>query len=60
MMCSKCTARVERALLAVPGVAGADADLASGVVTVDAAPGTQAAALAGVVTDMGFPAAPAE
>jgi hypothetical protein len=58
MVCSKCTARVEKALIDA-GVEVAKADLASGVVSVTG-PGADAGALAAVVTAIGFPAVPGE
>lgn len=59
MVCSKCTARVEKALLGVPGVETATADLATGAVAVSGPGAGDAAALAAVVTGVGFPAVPA-
>jgi copper chaperone CopZ len=58
MVCSICTARVEKALIDA-GVEVAKADLASGVVSVTG-PGADAGALAAVVTAIGFPAVPGE
>ena len=57
MVCSKCTARVEKALIDA-GMELAKADLATGVVSVTG-PGADAASLAAVVTGIGFPAVPA-
>jgi copper chaperone CopZ len=57
MVCSKCTARVEKALIDA-GMELARADLATGVVSVTG-PGADAASLAAVVTGIGFPAVPA-
>lgn len=60
MVCSKCTDRVENALMATEGVRDARADLASGEVRVEvAADGaseatTSAAALAAAVEELGF------
>ena len=58
MVCSKCTARVEKALIDA-GMEVARADLGTGVVTVTG-PGADAGALAALVTGIGFPAMPGE
>lgn len=61
MVCSKCTDRVENALMATDGVKDARADLASGEVRVElveaadgAAAAPSAAALAAAVEELGF------
>lgn len=60
MVCSKCTDRVENALMATDGVRDARADLASGEVRVElaaadgAAAAPSAAALAAAVEELGF------
>jgi len=54
MTCASCTGRVERALLALPGVTEAVANLATRSVTVTHAPGLSAQALAGTVTRAGY------
>ena len=57
MVCSKCTDRVENALMATEGVKDARADLASGEVKVEvaeASEATSAAALAAAVEELGF------
>ena len=58
MVCSKCTARVEKALIDA-GMEVAKADLSTGLVSVSG-PGADAAALAALVTGIGFPAVPGE
>ena len=56
MVCSKCTDRVENALMLMAGVKDARADLTSGEVKVEVASeaGTSAAALAAAVEELGF------
>ena len=56
MVCSKCTDRVENALMATEGVRDARADLASGEVRVEVveAVAPSAAALAAAVEELGF------
>ncbi|HHW34163.1 MAG TPA: heavy metal translocating P-type ATPase, partial [Paracoccus solventivorans] len=56
MTCASCTGRVERALLALPGVTAAVANLATRSVTVTHAPGISPQALAGTVTRAGYKA----
>ena len=62
MVCSKCTDRVENALMAMEGVKDARADLASGEVRVEVegekASSSAAVALAAAVEELGFGAAP--
>jgi len=59
MVCSKCTARVEKALIDA-GMEAAKADLGTGLVTVTGPGAVDAAALAAIVTGIGFPAVPGE
>ncbi len=54
MTCGHCTASVEKALLGVPGVSAAKADLAAKNAVVTAADTVDAKALAAVVDDIGF------
>ncbi len=54
MTCGHCTASVEKALSAVPGVSGAKADLAAKTATVTAADSVDKKALAAAVDDIGF------
>ncbi len=54
MTCGHCTASVEKALLGVPGVSAAKADLAAKNAVVTAADTVDAKALAAVVEDIGF------
>ncbi|HMM08132.1 MAG TPA: heavy metal translocating P-type ATPase, partial [Paracoccus solventivorans] len=60
MTCASCTGRVERALLALPGVTEAVANLATRSVTVTHAPGISPQALAGTVTRAGYKASAPE
>jgi len=61
IICSKCTDRVENALMAMAGVEDARADFGTGEVKVEVAVGraaeTSAAALAAAVEELGFGAA---
>ena len=61
MTCASCVARVERALTAVPGVAGATVNLANRRAHVDLAPGTPdaTAALTAAIEAAGYCAGPA-
>ena len=54
MTCGHCTASVEKALRAVPGVSEAKADLAAKTATVTAADTVDAKALAAAVDEIGF------
>lgn len=54
MTCGHCTASVEKALLAVPGVSAAKADLAAKNAVVTAAGNVDTKALAAAVDDIGF------
>jgi copper chaperone CopZ len=54
MTCGHCTASVEKALLGVPGVSAAKADLAAKTATVTAADTVDRKALAAAVDDIGF------
>ncbi|MDR2075593.1 MAG: heavy metal translocating P-type ATPase [Desulfovibrio sp.] len=54
MNCGHCAASVEKALRAVPGVTGAQVDLASGTATVEVDGGAPEAALKTAVTEAGF------
>ena len=59
MSCASCTGRVERALAAVPGVLGAQANFATGRATVTVLAGTATpASLAEVATEAGYAAQP--
>ncbi len=60
MTCASCVGRVERALKAVPGVTGAEVNLATQSALVHFTSGTTTAeALAAAVTAAGYPSAPA-
>ncbi len=54
MTCGHCTASVEKALLGVPGVSAAKADLAAGNAVVTAEDSVDKKALAAAVDDIGF------
>jgi len=54
MTCASCVARVEKALLKVPGVAAASVNLATEKATVRAAPGVPPAALLAAVEKAGY------
>ncbi len=54
MTCGHCVASVESALLSVPGVSAAKADLAAKTAVVTAADDVDAKALAAIVDDIGF------
>lgn len=54
MTCGHCVASVEKALLAVPGVSGAKADLAAKTAAVTAGDGVDSKALADAVDEIGF------
>lgn len=54
MRCGHCTANVEKALRAVPGVSEVVVELAAGTATVEAADGVTDEALARAVDDLGF------
>jgi Cu+-exporting ATPase len=54
MSCASCVTRIERALRAAPGVLDASVNLATETARVEAAPGTDAAALTGVVEKAGY------
>ncbi len=54
MTCGHCVASVESALLSVPGVSAAKADLAAKTAVVTAADDIDAKALAAIVDDIGF------
>ncbi|MCE8459374.1 heavy-metal-associated domain-containing protein, partial [Rhodovulum sulfidophilum] len=57
--CASCTGRIERTLMAQPGVLSASMNLASGQARVTLAEGLDdAAALARAVTEAGYPATP--
>jgi len=56
MVCSKCSDRVATALAKVDGVTAASADHAAGTARAQVAPGVTGAALAAVVTGIGFEA----
>lgn len=56
MSCSHCVGRVQKALDAAPGVIAAKVDLESATAEVRFGNGTDAAALAQVITDAGYPA----
>ncbi|MFO1495857.1 MAG: heavy metal translocating P-type ATPase, partial [Lysobacterales bacterium] len=58
MSCAACVARVERALLRVPGVQAASVNLATEIASVDVAPGTATEALVQAVAAAGYRAAP--
>lgn len=63
MSCASCAGRVERALLAAPGVAAANVNFATGRAHVEGARGAAALAaaeLAEIVTKAGYPARPAD
>ncbi|MCB1352754.1 MAG: copper-translocating P-type ATPase [Rhodobacteraceae bacterium] len=63
MSCASCAGRVERALLAAPGVAAANVNFATGRAHVEGARGAAslaAAELAEIVTKAGYPARPAD
>ncbi len=60
MSCASCVSRIERSLRAVPGVAEASVNLATGSATITYADGaTDPVALAQIATDTGYPARPA-
>ncbi|EEO27957.1 heavy metal translocating P-type ATPase [Oxalobacter paraformigenes] len=54
MNCGHCSASVEKALKAVPGVTGVTVDLAGKTATVEAGSGVSGEALTAAVTDAGF------
>ena len=54
MTCGHCTASVEKALRAVPGVGDVKVDLAAKTATVSAGDGVTDAVLAKAVDDIGF------
>ncbi len=54
MSCASCVGRVERALIAVPGVAEASVNLATGRASVTAAPGLDPEALVAAVSTAGY------
>jgi Cu2+-exporting ATPase/Cu+-exporting ATPase len=54
MNCGHCTAAVEEALLGVPGVTWAEADLATKAATIEAGDSVDRKALAAAVDDVGF------
>ncbi len=57
MTCGSCVARVNRALLSVPGVQGAEVDLASGLAHVSVSDAERALnSLLRALTDAGYPA----
>jgi copper chaperone CopZ len=56
MVCSKCSDRVAAALAKVDGVTAASADHTAGTARAQVAPGVTGAALAAVVTGIGFEA----
>ncbi|MCK5274560.1 MAG: heavy-metal-associated domain-containing protein [Alphaproteobacteria bacterium] len=56
MTCSHCVGRVQKALDAAPGVIEAKVDLDSGTAQIRFGVGTEAASLAEVVTEAGYPA----
>ena len=56
MTCASCVGRVERALTALPGVASASVNLATGRADVTHSPAVNAATLAEAVTAKGYPA----
>jgi heavy metal translocating P-type ATPase len=58
MSCASCVGRVERILNAVPGVVGANVNLAAGRATILHSASVSAADLAAVVTKAGYPAQP--
>ncbi len=60
MSCASCVGRVERALKAVPGVAGAEVNLIAGTASVDYSDQTDALKLADVLRNAGYPATGAE
>ena len=56
MSCGHCVGRVQKALDAAPGVIEATVDLESGTAEVRFDNGTNAVALAEVITEAGYPA----
>jgi copper chaperone CopZ len=56
MSCGHCVGRVQKALDAAPGVIEAKVDLSSGTAEIRYGNGTDAEALAGIVTEAGYPA----
>lgn len=56
MTCGHCVGRVQKALDAAPGVLEAKVDLASATVEIRFAAATDAAKLAEIVTEAGYPA----
>ena len=54
MMCQHCKARVEQALSAVPGVAGAEVDLSAGTASITARPDVRDEALEQAVSAAGY------
>ncbi|MDT8902081.1 heavy metal translocating P-type ATPase [Selenomonadales bacterium 4137-cl] len=59
MSCAACAARVEKAVLKLPGVVSANVNFALGKLTVEAGPGASAAVIAAAVKDAGYEAAAA-
>ncbi len=60
MTCASCVARVEKALLAVPGVSAASVNLATGKATIDALANVSFATLAAAIGKAGYPASAVE
>jgi copper ion binding protein len=54
MSCASCVGRVERALKSVPGVLGANVNLAAGRADIQFDAGVEAATLMKAVTDLGY------
>ena len=58
MSCASCSARVQRTLESLPGVAAASVNLATGTASIVHDPATPPEALARAVSDRGYPARP--
>ncbi|WP_134678389.1 heavy metal translocating P-type ATPase [Paracoccus ravus] len=58
MSCASCSARVEKALLAMPGVHSANVNLATGTAAISHSPALSAGELADAVSAKGYPASP--
>ena len=54
MTCGQCTAAVERAIRALPGVTNVDVQLPDGAVTIRSSVPVEASAIGGVVESVGY------